>query len=173
MKFINAALIILSVAVAPSASQEQRVRGQRNLQSKQSGFSNNAPKNKNKMGKMNKGNTMSGGMTMGMGGWNQEEFIETPCSESCGLMGIGMGVLVCRSSKTLCIEPNLGLLTDMCGCCGGVCPSPDECSTTCERADKEEGILVNKTKHDGEVISRCVTPLDAVSMLLRNNTACG
>mmetsp|Transcript_2710 Transcript_2710/g.4382 ORF Transcript_2710/g.4382 Transcript_2710/m.4382 type:complete len:179 (-) Transcript_2710:55-591(-) len=178
MKFINAALVILSVAVAPAAFAQDTagVRGQSGTQAPKSGDGS-------MMGGM-RGGGMKGGMMgrrgggmKGSGGLIDESLlVDSTCTDSCGLLGEDTGVLVCRTigdrSFNKCIDAEEGIESDVCGCCDDeVCPTG--CTTSCENDGITGGVLVVKTRRNGRVQSRCVSPLDSVTMLLRNNTKCG
>lgn len=160
MKLINSPLVLFSVTAIPS-SIAQGFRGQR-------GNSNGQ-----------RGGILGGrgmGMGRGMGGGSPIDpdlLVDSTCADACGLMGDDIGVLVCRTigdrTFSTCIDTEEGLASDVCGCC------EDECPTACTTSDcgVTGGVLVEKARRNGDVRSKCVSPLDSVTMLLRNNTVCG
>eukprot|EP00545_Synedropsis_sp_CCMP1620_P012433 CAMPEP_0119014712 /NCGR_PEP_ID=MMETSP1176-20130426/10263_1 /TAXON_ID=265551 /ORGANISM="Synedropsis recta cf, Strain CCMP1620" /LENGTH=169 /DNA_ID=CAMNT_0006967935 /DNA_START=81 /DNA_END=590 /DNA_ORIENTATION=+ len=168
MKSINTTLIILAVIVSPSAGQQDDsdVRGL-------------IRKGRNNGGMGMQGVPRHGGMKGMMGGFTPDaDFVPTGCTGAegiCGLMGPDTGILVCRTfgerSFKTCIDPEESIgAGDVCGCCGEDCPLQTECKTSCDVVPG--GVLVNKTRRNGRVEARCVSPLDAVTLLLRNNAVC-
>lgn len=107
-------------------------------------------------------------------------FVNITCSSpeltSCNLPMGDQGFFVCRTrydprsgtNKTfpMCIQSDRAFETDVCGCCGGTCPTPcDQCSCTLPYGNVTGvEVLVN-----GMSQPLCVPPFDSAMMVATSN----
>lgn len=129
------------------------------------------------MGIVKKSSNMMGMNMMGMCGGSQidpDDFVDSMCADTCGLVGDTIGVLVCRTvgerTFSKCIDTEEGIDTDVCGCCDEECPSA--CDTSCDNDGANDGVLVERTRRNGSVRFNCVSPADSITMQLSANTTC-
>lgn len=68
---------------------------------------------------------------------------------------------------TACIDPQMALASDGCGCCGGSCPS--QCTCDCVLFDGTAGVRI-KFEHDGH--NQCVPSVNAIAMVAMGGFSC-
>jgi len=71
--------------------------------------------------------------------------------------------------RTLCIDPERGLDTDICGC-GDNCP--EACACTCTTRDAEDGVLVQRAGADANARSLCIPEPNAMALIGRGAVEC-
>jgi hypothetical protein len=91
-----------------------------------------------------------------------------------------LGVWVCRKvyspwtgvAKEFsdCIDPEMGLSGDDCGCCDESCPTL--CTCACYASDGTAGFRVMPAEDDAVGLELCVPPKHALDMIAHNNSTC-
>lgn len=103
-----------------------------------------------------------------------DTFVDSMCTNPCGLIGESFGVLVCRTigdrSFSACIDTEESTETDVCGCCKDM--RPTVCTSKCDDEDPAGGVLLKTIRRNGSSKYDCVSSLDSVTMQLHANTTC-
>lgn len=110
-----------------------------------------------------------------------DETNTTKLQPECTLLNDVPGTWVCRTlydmvtgeakSFTACVNPNLSLTTDTCGCCDDICPDPCVCKCDLLVDNDQKGVLVSGTRYidddddatDDDI--RCIDPYRAYRLV--------